>query len=365
MKKISFITVIVILSAVFTGCVSREQREENQKNLLQAEKNAVLYVEEKYGFTADITNSEVEAIGDLLGPTFSGYGLIDMEYNEREFTVYIDGRTQNTNGKDDYQEEEIKSAVKDKLYEITEVKFDNILMQNYYNGRQYEDIDNFHLFYNTYFYGDNLDELSDECSFYFTASCLDSEDISKLDEETMKNAFGENIGAVYSYNKSSKSSDWYSEYKELKSINNSFSQYEYIYGMYISEAVKYENNSEYTYFKPIVQSYGDVSYITESNNIITLNEIIPDALPESWKGKYVIDSKAYSLPQSDEKVWVYFNKNNLPENSKNLRITSSWISENNSRKYSSTLNFEIGDYITRQVTPKNYGYYFMVVQDED
>lgn len=353
----------VLFSVMLTGCVSREQREENRKNLLQAEKNAVSYIEEKYSFTADITNSEVESEGGLFGPTFTGYAFIDMEYNGSEFTVYIDGRTQNIDGKDDYQEEEIKSAIEDKLYEITKINFDNISMQNYYNEIKYEDMDNFHLFYNTYFNGDNLDELSDESCFYFAASCFDCEDISVLDEETMQNTFGKNAGAIYSYNKSYKDSDWYSKYKELASINDS--NYEYKYGMYISEAVKYKHNSDYTYFKPIVQSYGDISYITESNNIITLNEITPEALPESLNDKYIIDSKAYSLPQSDEKIWVYFNKNNLPEKGKHSRITTSWISKNDNRDYSSTLNFEAGDYITRQLTPKNDDYYFMVIQNEN
>lgn len=88
MKLVSFIIAIVFFTVMLTGCVSREQREENRKNLLRAEKNAVLYIKDKYGFTADITSSDVESEGGLFGPEFTGYAFIDMEYEKRIYCLH-------------------------------------------------------------------------------------------------------------------------------------------------------------------------------------------------------------------------------------------------------------------------------------
>lgn len=367
MKKISFITSIIIFSAMLTGCVSREQREESQKNLLQAEKNAVSYIEEKYGFTADITNSKVESEGGLFGPTFTGYAFIEMKHDEKRFTVYIDGKTVNQDGRDNYQEEEITKFIENKLYEETGIQCDNILMQNHYNYKQKESMDNYYLLYNTYFNGNNIDDIYEERRFNCSVSCFESADISILDEETMKDVFGENYAAVFSYNESFNTSDWYSQYNELNSVN-SYNDYKYKYGMYISEAVSYKyskSGSKYDYFKPVVQTLGDISYITENNEIISLNETEPDD-PENWNYSSTVNtqivSKAYSLPTSRETIWVYFDKKELPENGENCSIALSWLSDNDKRGYSSgALNYNCGDYLVSEIKPQFEDYYCVVI----
>lgn len=370
MKLVSFIIAIVFFTVMLTGCVSREQREENRKNLLRAEKNAVLYIKDKYGFTADITSSDVESEGGLFGPEFTGYAFIDMEYEKKEFTVYIDGKTANKDGRDNYQEEEITEFVENKLYEDAGIKCDSISMQNHYNYKQRESMDNYYLLYNTYFNGDNIDELYEERRFNCAVSCFGATDISDLDEETMETIFGENYVAVFSYNEGSLRSDWYSKYNELASVN-SYNNYKYKYGMYISEAISYKyykSGSKYDYFKPIVQTCGDISYITENNEIINLHETTPDE-PENWNARGSINaqivSKAYSLPTSRHTVWVYFDKRQLPENGENCSIALSWLSDNGKRGYSTgSLTYDYGDYLVSEIKPQFEDYYCVVIHNE-
>lgn len=371
MKKISFITAFIIISTTLTGCVSREQREENRRNLIQAEKNAVLYIKDKYGFTADITNSEVESEGGLLGPEFTGYAFIEMKHAEKKFTVYIDGRTVNKDGSDNYQESEITEFIENKLYKETGIQCDSIAMQNYCNYKQKESMANYYLLYNTYFNGDNIDDIYEERRFNCAVSCFGATDISVLDEETMETVFGESYAAVFSYEEGSADSEWYNKYNELSSANAYNNNYKYKYGMYINTAVSYKydkNGSKYEYFQPIVQSCGDISYITESNEIISLHETKPDDL-ENWNYNDTINakiaSKAYLLPTSKETIWVYFDKKDLPENGENCTIALSWLSDNGEKRYSSgvfTSNY--GDYLVSEITPKFGEYYCVVIHDE-
>lgn len=370
MRRVSFIIATVFFTVMLTGCISRQQREENRKNLLRAEKNAVIYIKDKYGFTADITNSNVESVGGLFGAAFTGYAFIEMEHKGKEFTVYIDGETANKDGRDNYQEEDIKEFVENKLYEKAEIKCDNISMQNYYNYKKKENMDNYYLLYNTYFNGDNFDELYEERRFYCAVSCFGETDISYLNEETMKTIFGENYITVFSYNYGSPDSDWYNKYNELASVV-SYNNYKYKYGMYISEAISYKyykNGSKYDYFKPIVQNCGDISYITENNAIIDLYETTPDE-PENWNNRGAVNaqivSKAYSLPTSKDIIWIYFDKRKLPENGKNCNIALSWLSDNDARGYSTgSLTYDCGDYLVSEITPQFEDYYCVVIHDD-
>ena len=120
MKSVKLTALLLCCSLLFSACDSKEQKAENEKNLRQAEKNAVAYIEEKYGFTPEIIESELERYGSLFGSLPESTAMVRMSYNNKEFSVYIDGESKNTDGADNYQQEEIISALTEKLSEKAE-----------------------------------------------------------------------------------------------------------------------------------------------------------------------------------------------------------------------------------------------------
>lgn len=123
-----FLFILLLLS----GCVTKEQEEKNAANLARAEINAVNYVKEKYGFTAEITSSEIERDGGMFGPSFTNHAYVNMSYNGKDFTVYINGKNTNTDGVDDYQAAAITEALQAKLDSIVGHDSVYILSENFY-----------------------------------------------------------------------------------------------------------------------------------------------------------------------------------------------------------------------------------------
>ena len=120
MKKIRLTALLLSCTILFSACDSKEQKAENEKNLRQAEKNAIAYIEEKYGFTPEVIESAIERSSGLFGGTPLTTAMIRMSYNNKDFSVYIDGETENTDGADNYQQDEIISALTEKLSEKAE-----------------------------------------------------------------------------------------------------------------------------------------------------------------------------------------------------------------------------------------------------
>ena len=78
------------------------------------------YIKEKYGFTPEVIESAIERSSGLFGGAPLTTAMIRMSYNNKEFSVYIDGETENTDGADNYQQEEIIAALTEKLSEKAE-----------------------------------------------------------------------------------------------------------------------------------------------------------------------------------------------------------------------------------------------------
>lgn len=117
MRRFAFFMLIAAMLMTLCSCQkeSSSQKELNKKVLEQAEKNAVRYISEKYGFEADITDSEI--IYDVKGWDFiiphseaTTDALITMKHDGKEFQLIISGSDENTNGVDNYQADEIKNA---------------------------------------------------------------------------------------------------------------------------------------------------------------------------------------------------------------------------------------------------------------
>lgn len=68
MKKRFVKSCLLLIGAlcVLTGCESEEERKQAELWRAQAEKNAVTYIEEKYGFEAQVIDSESQKTSGLF-----------------------------------------------------------------------------------------------------------------------------------------------------------------------------------------------------------------------------------------------------------------------------------------------------------
>lgn len=98
---------------LLTACDSREQKALNAQREAQASANAQAYIKQKYGFTAAVTNAEVDRRHGWISTQPLSDVLVQMQYENRDFTVYITGEGESVSGADNYQAEEIRQAVFD------------------------------------------------------------------------------------------------------------------------------------------------------------------------------------------------------------------------------------------------------------
>ncbi|MBO5226603.1 MAG: hypothetical protein J6B17_00790 [Ruminococcus sp.] len=358
MKRNAVIAALFIAALFFSGCLSNEQRAENESNCRQAEKNAEEYIMDKYGLDAEVIDSEI-AMVDGLFPSFSSYAYVEMKHEDESFTVYIDGSRENINGKDDFQKDKIEAFVKERISTVADIECSSIFIYNsfLYNSDS-ENIENYKLLYNTYFDGSNIHELTEECNFKCTISTFCGENLSALGKAAMEEIFAENHCAVFSYKEDTPTEKWYDQLREMTAVTASYKDYEYDYAPYIHEAVMHNcDNTEYSYFKPDVRNAGNILYLTENGSELDIRETIPEKNTDEN-----ICSKAYSIPRTDEKVWVYYQRDELPEYGENCGIAGSWLTDEGSREYSLVvLTDTAGEYLVKELEPVYDDYYCVVL----
>lgn len=103
-----------------TGCGYTEEEKALMKLYdANAKVNAVSYIEDKYGFTPTIVNTNVLKVNTGPVPDFtpppSGRVEVKMRYEGTDFTVNISGEDQEINGSDDYQKDKITNDFKERL----------------------------------------------------------------------------------------------------------------------------------------------------------------------------------------------------------------------------------------------------------
>lgn len=135
-KKLIWAAAFLLLLCIFTGCgYSFGELEAIQRYRSQGRKNAEAYIEEKYGFKAKVVSAKCEyLVGDIdFSPPPSGNVFVTMEYDGHQFLVKIPGDEKTTEGKDNYQYEEICVAMEQALYDITGVPAEDVfLFYGYY-----------------------------------------------------------------------------------------------------------------------------------------------------------------------------------------------------------------------------------------
>lgn len=154
MNKIKLYIAMIIVSAltlIMTSCGYSEEEKAMMKVYEDnARVNAVDYIKDKYGFEAQVVDTRILKVdpGPVpdFSPSASGYVYVTMKYQDKEFAVNINGEEYTKNGTDNYQQEEITRAFKDRLEKDMSVSIEDISLE-YANDcfieKKFNDIDSF------------------------------------------------------------------------------------------------------------------------------------------------------------------------------------------------------------------------------
>ena len=342
--KITALMLSVVL--LLSGCGdSPEQKAENEKNLRQAESNAVNYIEKKYGFTPTVTESILERSSGLFGSTPLTSALVRMSYNGRDFSVYIDGETKNTEGADNYQQDEIISALTDKINEIVP-QLESLRVRggegsgvypNFYNcDREY-----FNNLYPVYFDGNNFSEVlgGNLCSITADYINADFPELTESDFDFLP--FGKQFGfdlISYRSDEDYLNRPDYSEINDFTGIKK--------HAVLIEESFSFgKDGSEHNEY--VLGKHDDFYYYVSDSTPDTVS-FSPSEMPDAseFDGNGIIDGEfvtpTYKINNSvNERIYIYYPISMLPQKS---RLATCKKSEDGVDINISPLTEDIGDY---------------------
>lgn len=213
MKKLKMLAIPILSASVATGCSYREYAVEHYPERI-AEKNAVSYIYEKYGFYPEVKRSgnvvdyglaEWEYISDII---------VRMSHDDREFTVIVNLGSESSYCKDSYQHDEIKSAVD----EYIGSNIGNVY-NIYIDGRELTGLKDMFLNEHNYFDGDNLSYIMEHVCPKMVV-CLVDTDLSRDEDFAFLDTFNQNFDIALVSFDSEKAADEFLESKEFLSLNH-------------------------------------------------------------------------------------------------------------------------------------------------
>jgi len=229
MKK-SIVKRCLLLTSILcllTGCISEEERAQAESWRKQAEKNAVVYIQEKYGFEAQVTDSETQAVGDLFGKRLTSMTLVTMEHEGKQFRVLCDGEEEfMDSAADNYQKAELVAAVEEEVSAVFGAEPDFFDVSGGKN--EYADIHNseefFDMYYSTYYDGTNLEEVLTEEILYCCAEFVGDMDLEQIYEQNktplFENEFVHSAFVTYDSRENMEKSEVHSKVKMDTAIHN-------------------------------------------------------------------------------------------------------------------------------------------------
>lgn len=124
-KKGLVIGLLLLVAFCFAGCYSFEEKVLAAEYKKQAKVNAVNYIKEKYGFEAKVKSVWVQRLGEF-DPFPNSDVFVTMKWADDEFVVRIAGDIETSDGFDNYQQEEILSALKDEMDTLTGIDSEEV-----------------------------------------------------------------------------------------------------------------------------------------------------------------------------------------------------------------------------------------------
>ena len=202
-----FKCLIFFLFSVFL-CACGYTREEKlyMENVEElGSQNAINYIKDKYGISAEIENIEIckdREEGNSFPPP-NGYVLLSMRYRDKSFTVQINGENETLEGIDDFQYELITADAKKYFESLLTYEIHDIYLEykeNMISGDPYQDRQNVNLISEYYESGD-LENFLQQHPVNIRIDDCSNQDLTKLAEiNTNAASFFEKYAASYQTN---------------------------------------------------------------------------------------------------------------------------------------------------------------------
>lgn len=297
MKRIIALLCIICICISHTGCTTKEEIEAFEKAENQGRINAVNYIQEKYGFSPKILKVQGDyREADLFPATYYPENPIEvtMSYQGKEFMVEITGTKPTTEGKDNYQFEEIFADLETRLLDVAHQYCENAHVEISYGN------DMHHAFYD----GTNLDQiLQEQCSgqLYIATAGMDLE---ALDTVAMMKEL--QINGVIIVNCADPETYQIIPYYGKKSV---LMNYVREYGIYLEDYLEIEDDGSKAYTKIRKIRCGDLVVIPDSGTYCNVTETEID--PEQWRADLSLDGEprpygGYTIETDSQKLSVYF-----------------------------------------------------------
>ncbi len=182
------VLIIAILSVCMTGCYSFEELQTEAEYEKQAKINAVEYIKEKYGFEPRVLNVDCPKSFNWFDAYPNSQVYVKMRYDKKTFYTLIKGSKVTTEGRDNYQYEELKSALKQKLSDATNISIEELSVIYGYNITDDPTNDKNGMI-SPYYNGNNLLEVFKDTHPYVVASVIE-QDISSFQADMIKDQTG-------------------------------------------------------------------------------------------------------------------------------------------------------------------------------
>ncbi len=318
LKRFFALCLSLTVMAAFTGCDSAEERLQTEANKKQAAKNAKAYILDKYNINAKVVYAKEDRANDMFRTKPLSDIFVVMEYDDKTFTVLINGADENTDGADNYQQNEIMEAFRQELQEFIPGEpyaltlYSGSGEDTYYVGSDKLDVDNLH---SVYFDGTNLEEVLAETAAYSGRCSCVAEYVGDANlSDVSLTAFAER------YNVTIAALSYLNEESYEKASTHSYNirgSYEESYfcenAMYLYDAL-YTNGYEETHLTFDFGKIGDFYYMIPNQpaDSVTIRQLEQPLDASGWNGRGALHAAAYSdayeVLQGDGVLYLYYPK---------------------------------------------------------
>lgn len=190
-KIVSIVILILVMTFMLTGC-------DNSQYKSLGRKNAVQYIEDKYGFKPSVKNVISQKYNGSPLPFSSssetGYVYVEMKHEDKTFYVFISGTSENTDGIDNYQIRDIENAINEKVQDMVP----NIISIDYCIGTQkVSPEDSYYGMVPLKYDGCNLNEVLDAAQLKRIIVSVADSDLSELTDKVIRETFGSDTDILF------------------------------------------------------------------------------------------------------------------------------------------------------------------------
>lgn len=205
-KKILFLFYLLFcILFLLTGCgYTKEEKNLIKQYKIQGKENAINYVKEKYEMDAKVKSVLVYKHGSDLSPDFfskpTGIVQVKMKANGKKFSVYITGTEKSTDGKDNYQFDEITNALVNSIDNLVPIQLHKYEISTSKTADNLEGLLNKDKYYN----GNNLTNIIEDMGLSLFMHYIGDVDFNSIDFSSISD-ITENIYVLMLNNYSSES----------------------------------------------------------------------------------------------------------------------------------------------------------------